>query len=367
MSPEKGLPTAQPGSLTLKGVAKFYGGEAAVADTTLSVPAGTYVVLLGPSGSGKTTLLSMIGGFTTPSRGEIRLGSADVTGLPPARRPTATVFQDYALFPHMSVGANVGFGLSVRGLPRADCRRKAEEALRLVGLEGYAERRIHQLSGGQRQRVALARALVVEPAVLLLDEPLGALDLHLRRTMQDELKRLQRSTGRSFVHVTHDQEEAMALADLVVIMNKGRIEDMGSPDRVYMRPASRFAATFMGESNLIEGRVLYRDGSGCAVETPLGTLLLDSDADLGSALAIAIRPENLKGRPARDGEVSLGIAIVEETAFQGSYARVRLRAGQGAGTAGIPLLLKSAPAETPHPGDRIPLSVDPRAVSALPA
>ena len=185
-----------------------------------------------------------------PTAGRVLIAGADCTTLPPARRPTTTVFQDYALFPHMSVRANVGFGLMMRGVGRAERRRAANEALALVGLEHLADRRPHELSGGQRQRVALARALVVEPAVLLLDEPLGALDLKLRRQMQDELKAIQKRVGTAFVHVTHDQEEAMALADLCVVISHGRIEDTGQPERVYRRPRTRFTATFMGESTI---------------------------------------------------------------------------------------------------------------------
>src|SRR5690606_23935988 len=202
-------------------------------------------------GSGKTTILSMLGGFTAPSEGRVVIAGEDVTDLPPAKRPTATVFQDYALFPHMSVRSNVAFGLAMRRVAKAERSRRAEEMLRLVGLAGFGGRGIHQLSGGQRQRVALARAMAVAPKVLLLDEPLGALDLSLRRQMQEELVRLQKRLGTTFVHVTHDQEEAMSIADTVVVMNQGRIEDMGPPSRVYLRPASLFAATFMGESNVI--------------------------------------------------------------------------------------------------------------------
>ncbi|MEX0697453.1 MAG: ABC transporter ATP-binding protein, partial [Dongiaceae bacterium] len=240
----------------LIGLGKRYDGAVAVEGVDLSIAPGEYVVLLGPSGSGKTTILSMLGGFVPPSAGRVRIGGVDVTALPPARRPTATVFQDYALFPHMSVGANVGFGLRMRKVAKAERRRRAEDVLRLVGLEGFGARAVHNLSGGQRQRVALARAIAVAPAVLLLDEPLGALDLTLRRQMQGELVRIQKRLGTSFVHVTHDQEEAMSIADTIVLLNRGRIEDSGPPDRIYLRPASVFAATFMGDSNILAGRVV---------------------------------------------------------------------------------------------------------------
>ena len=257
-------------SLELRGIEQRFGATTALAAVDLAMPAGAYVVLLGPSGSGKTTLLSILGGFLLPSGGSVLIDGADVTGVPPARRPTATVFQDYALFPHLSVGGNVGFGLAMRRVPRAERGAKVAAALALVGLAGFAARRIHELSGGQRQRVALARALVVEPAVLLLDEPLGALDVALRRQVQGELKAVQRRVGTTFVHVTHDQEEAMALADLLVVMNQGRIEDHGPPDRVYLRPRTRFTATFLGDSNLIEGRVVAAGAGWTDVDTDLG-------------------------------------------------------------------------------------------------
>ena len=239
--------------LRLERVAKSYGDTAAVAGIDLAVERGEFVVLLGPSGSGKTTVLSILGGFVEPSAGRVFLDGEDVTHLPPARRPTATVFQDYALFPHMSVLGNVAFGLAMRKVPGPERRRRAEAMLERVGLAGFGRRRIHELSGGQRQRVALARAIAVEPKLLLLDEPLGALDLALRRQMQEELVRLQKQLGTTFVHVTHDQEEAMSIADRVVVMNHGRIEDQGPPDRVYLRPASLFAATFMGRATSSKG------------------------------------------------------------------------------------------------------------------
>jgi spermidine/putrescine transport system ATP-binding protein len=231
----------------LAGLCKRYDGAAAVERLDLEIGAGEFLVLLGPSGSGKTTILSMIGGFAAPTEGRVVIAGEDVTELPPAKRPTATVFQDYALFPHMSVRSNVAFGLAMRKVPKPERQLRAEEMLKLVGLEGFGGRGVHQLSGGQRQRVALARAIAVEPKVLLLDEPLGALDLALRRQMQEELVRIQKRLGTTFVHVTHDQEEAMSIADRVVVMNRGRVEDVGPPSRVYLRPASLFTAAFMGE------------------------------------------------------------------------------------------------------------------------
>jgi len=289
---------------------------------SLDIEASSYTVLLGPSGSGKTTLLSILGGFLVPSEGKVLIGGRDCTGLQPARRPTTTVFQDYALFPHMSVGGNVGFGLRMRGDPRAERIEAVRAALELVGLAHVFDRRPHELSGGQRQRVALARALVVEPAVLLLDEPLGALDLKLRRQMQDELKAIQKRVGAAFVHVTHDQEEAMALADKLVVMNHGRILDEGPPEQIYSRPRTRFSATFMGESAVVEARVLGHDGGMLELDTPVGRLNVPGSAAIGAELAIAIRPESLRiGEPGPD-RVPFGAGTVREIVFQGSFRRV---------------------------------------------
>ena len=312
--------TTQP-HLEIDAVRKVYGDVVALDEVTLGVEKGAYVVLLGPSGSGKTTLLSLIGGFIVPSSGRIGIAGRDVTALSPAQRPTTTLFQDYALFPHMSVANNIGFGLKMRRVPAADRRQRIAAALELVGLGDYGGRGIHELSGGQRQRVALARALVVEPEILLLDEPLGALDLNLRRQMQDELLALQRRTGRSFVHVTHDQEEAMALASLIVVMNKGRIEDMGTPKRIYERPATRFTATFMGESTQITAKVTGVDGaSAMRVETAIGPLRLPGTTPAGTGVTIIIRPENLQTGDM--GDISLGTARIREVTFQGAHYRV---------------------------------------------
>ncbi len=316
----------------LAGLAKRYGDAVAVERVDLEIGAGEFVVLLGPSGSGKTTILSMIGGFAEPSEGRVLIGGADVTGLPPAKRPTATVFQDYALFPHMSVRGNVGFGLAMRKVAKPEREARAEAMLKLVGLEGFGGRAIHQLSGGQRQRVALARAIAVEPAVLLLDEPLGALDLALRRQMQEELVRIQKRLGTTFVHVTHDQEEAMSIADRVVVMNRGRLEDSGPPSRVYLRPASLFTATFMGESNLLAGEVVAATVGMAQVRTALATIAVPATAGVGEAVHLSLRPEQLLLRNGPgEGTVSLGRARVQEMSFQGTHLRAHLAAGDGSG------------------------------------
>jgi spermidine/putrescine transport system ATP-binding protein len=308
--------------LVIDQVSKLYQDVAALNDISLSVDAHDYVVLLGPSGSGKTTLLSVIGGFAVPTKGTVTIAGRDVTNLGPAVRPTTTVFQDYALFPHMSVARNIGFGLKLRHVPGAERDKRVEQALEMVGLAGFGNRGVHELSGGQRQRVALARALIVEPEILLLDEPLGALDLNLRRQMQDELLALQRRTGRCFVHVTHDQEEAMALASLIVVMNKGKIEDAGPPQRVYARPATRFVARFMGESTEIAGKATAR-----GAQTPFGELSLTTGAVAGEAVTLILRPENL--RADGSGEVVLGQACITDAVFQGATVRVLARAVSG--------------------------------------
>jgi spermidine/putrescine transport system ATP-binding protein len=294
--------------VSIEGLSHSFGRAKVLNDISLTVDAGSYTVLLGPSGSGKTTLLSILGGFLQPASGRVLIAGADCTSLAPAKRPTATVFQDYALFPHMSIGNNVGFGLRMKGVAKAERDGHARRLLELVGLAAAFDKKPHELSGGQRQRVALARALVVEPAVLLLDEPLGALDLKLRRQMQDELKAIQQRVGTSFIHVTHDQEEAMALADHVVVMNQGRIEDEGPPERVYSRPATRFTATFMGESTIIPG--VQRQG---VLKTVFGPFKVPE-----RTTSVAIRPEHVK----LGGTIA---AAVVDVVFQGSFKRVSAR------------------------------------------
>jgi spermidine/putrescine transport system ATP-binding protein len=296
--------------VSVQSITRSFGMSQVLFNVSLEIAFGSYTVLLGPSGSGKTTLLSILGGFLQPDSGRILIKGADCTNMAPAKRPTATVFQDYALFPHMSVGDNVGFGLRMQGVGGAERLEMSRDMLRVVGLADELNKKPHQLSGGQRQRVALARALVVKPAVLLLDEPLGALDLKLRRQMQDELKAIQQRVGTAFVHVTHDQEEAMALADHVVVMNSGRIEDQGTPERVYARPATRFSATFMGESTIIDA-VVQQNGE---VTSALGIHHLPTSLETGR-VQLAIRPEH----------VTLGGTIpatIRDVVYQGSFKRI---------------------------------------------
>jgi spermidine/putrescine transport system ATP-binding protein len=339
----------------LRGVVKRYGEAVAVERIDLEIAAGEFVVLLGPSGSGKTTVLSMIGGFTVPSEGRVFIGGEDVTDMPPARRPKATVFQDYALFPHMCVRNNVGFGLAMRRVARAAREARADAMLDLVGLGGFGDRGIHELSGGQRQRVALARAIAVEPKVLLLDEPLGALDLALRRQMQEELVHIQKRLGTTFVHVTHDQEEAMSIADRIVVMRAGRIEDVGAPARVYLQPATLFTATFMGESNILAGEVVEATSSVSWVRTPFATLAVPAPAAIGARVNLSIRPEQLVIGRAGEGTESLGTGRVSETSFQGTHVRARVTMQTGGGE----LLLRTPAAADLVVGSTIQLSVRP--------
>jgi spermidine/putrescine transport system ATP-binding protein len=239
-------------AIALRGVSKRYGAQQALQEIELEIAEGEFFCLLGPSGCGKTTTLNLIGGFVAPTTGEILIRSARVDRLPPHRRPVNTVFQSYALFPHMTVRDNVAFGLKMARVPKHEAGTRITEALELVGLEQHGDRLPGQLSGGQQQRVAVARALVNRPAVLLLDEPLGALDLKLRKRLQVELAQIHRDVGTTFVYVTHDQEEAMAMATRIAVMNEGRVEQVGEPGEIYNRPTSRFVADFIGESNFLE-------------------------------------------------------------------------------------------------------------------
>ncbi len=315
--------------VSIRNLSHAFGALTVLHELSLDIEPGEYLVLLGPSGSGKTTLLSILGGFLQPTKGEVLIDGRDCTRMPPAKRPTTTVFQDYALFPHMSVGANVAFGLRMNGVAKTERARQARETLALVGLEQALDKKPHQLSGGQRQRVALARALVMKPRLLLLDEPLGALDLGLRRQMQDELKAIQKRVGTAFVHVTHDQEEAMALADVLLVMQDGRIVDQGDPERVYTRPSTRFSATFMGENTLIDAEVTGVTGTAATLRTALGTLAFDRSGIRAGKATLMIRPENIRLGAAPPGHVSLGAGEVVESVFQGSYRKVAVRTVSG--------------------------------------
>ena len=309
-------------------VTKRFGDVVAVDRMSLSVASGSFYSFLGPSGCGKTTTLRMIAGFEQPTEGEIYLAGEPVAGVPPYRRNVNTVFQHYALFPHMNVAQNVGYGLRQKKASKADETRRVGEVLELVRLSGYERRRTWELSGGQQQRVALARALINHPSVLLLDEPLGALDRKLRHEMQFELKQLQQEIGITFVYVTHDQEEALTMSDVIVVMHNGRIQQQGHPGDLYERPTNRFVAGFIGSSNFIDASLIGRAPGSTAVtaETPSGLrlpgTLTDPDADpaTGSEVTVAIRPERFQVDPATDG------AAIEQT---GGWTRIPGRVSQG--------------------------------------
>lgn len=300
-------------------VSKAFGGEQAVNDISVAIDGGSFFSLLGPSGCGKSTTLRMASGFEVPDRGEILIGGKDMSRVPAYRRPTNMVFQRWALFPHMSVYENVAFGLKVEHVRRPELTRRVAEALELVGLEAYAGRKPGQLSGGQMQRVALARAIVKRPEVLLLDEPLGALDLKLRLQMQLELKRIQRELDTTFIYVTHDQNEAMTMSDQIAVMNSGRIEQVGTPQEVYDKPASHFVANFIGHTNLFSAR--YRS-QGDEVAIDAGGLRFTAVApDFAGATGearVSLRYERLKlGREA-EGQPNRTLARVAETIFSGA-------------------------------------------------
>src|SRR6185312_11449517 len=305
----------------LERVTKSFGEVKAVDDLSLSFERGGFVALLGPSGCGKTTTLRMIGGFEEPTSGTVYLGEKNVTGLPPYKREVNTVFQNYALFPHMSIQDNVAFGLRERKVPKAEIAKRVPEMLELVELKGFEKRKPTQLSGGQAQRVALARALINHPRVLLLDEPLGALDLKLRKQMQLELKRIQTEVNITFIHVTHDQEEAMTMADRIAVMNQGRIEQIGPPAELYERPKTAFVAGFLGVSNLLNAKVSGSD----AVTLPDGTVARVETGALSGApqdVRIGVRPEKVRLEPAAGSASANGANQLTGTVRDVSYIGV---------------------------------------------
>ena len=278
-------------------VVKAFGATRAVDNISLDIDAGQLFFLLGPSGCGKTTLLRMIAGFTEPTAGVIRFGDDDVTSLPPHRRDTGMVFQGYALWPHMTVRQNVAFGLEVRKVPKAERNRRVDEALAGVQLDAQADRRTNQLSGGQQQRVALARALVVRPRVLLLDEPLSNLDAKLRLDMRQSIRDICKASGITGIYVTHDQKEALSMADGIAVLSAGRLMQVGPPRQLYERPANRFVADFLGETNFIPATVTARDGDTLSLDTPLGPLQSTAHPEstpAGSTVTVSVRPESIR-------------------------------------------------------------------------
>jgi spermidine/putrescine transport system ATP-binding protein len=354
---------ANTAGVELRNVRKRFGDLLAVDDLSLELARGEFFTLLGPSGCGKTTTLRMIAGFEQPDGGEIRIEGEDVAGLPPHRRPTNTVFQSYALFPHLSVEANVAFGLKRKKVPKGEIAERVRVELQRVGLGAEAKRRPAQLSGGMQQRVALARALVNLPKVLLLDEPLGALDLKLRKGLQVELKRIQREVGITFVYVTHDQEEALTMSDRIAVMNGGRIEQVGVPEDVYERPATTFVAGFIGVSNLMPatmsepGQVRLESGPEVRGDT--------GDLNVGEGCYVVVRPEKLQvvpvgagsgdsnGRPRVEG-------VVESSLYLGTATQIVVVLGEGVRmTVLVPNASEAERQRLPGGGARVALSWDP--------
>jgi spermidine/putrescine transport system ATP-binding protein len=321
----------------LYGVTKRFGDMVAVDDVTIEVKQGEFFSLLGPSGCGKTTSLRMIAGFEEPDEGRVVLTGHDIAGTAPFKRNVNTVFQSYALFPHLTVADNVAFGLKRKKVPKREVGERVKRYLDLVELQGYDDRRPAQLSGGQQQRVALARALVNEPAVLLLDEPLGALDLKLRKQMQLELMRIQREVGVTFVYVTHDQEEALVMSDRLAVMSQGRVEQIGNPEDIYERPVSRFVAGFIGTSNIIEAAVTDRSGDFLVVASALGDRLLvplpeGRVVSNGETIAFTVRPEKLRvvpeSEPVADNLCTVAGTVVD-VVYQGVSTQLVVRGDDG--------------------------------------
>ncbi len=322
--------------LEIQNVTRRFGSMTAVDGVSLSIEAGEFFTLLGPSGCGKTTLLRMIAGFDAPDGGRIVLDGKDLTGVPPERRNVRTVFQSYALFPHMTVAANVAFPLKMANTPAAELDAKVRESLKNVQLDTLATRFPHELSGGQKQRVAIARALVTHPALMLLDEPLAALDAKLREQMQIELINLQKEVGITFVYVTHDQGEALALSHRIAVMNQGRIEQLDEPSRIYSYPKNRFVADFIGQCNILEATVRKRDGEVAELDLPgvgPARALIDAALASGARGALALRPEkvtiNPSGQPKTDGDNHLS-GTVTDFLYLGDVTiyRVALASGQ---------------------------------------
>jgi putative spermidine/putrescine transport system ATP-binding protein len=311
-------------AVQLDKVLKRFGDAIALHEVSLKIQEGEFVTLLGPSGCGKTTLLNLMAGFAEADNGEIFIGGELVTETPPYQREIGIVFQNYALFPHMSVAKNVGYGLRMRGVPKAEITQRVEQALALVKLQGYGERKPRELSGGQQQRVALARALVIRPKVLLLDEPFSALDKNLRLSMQIELKDIQRKLGVTTVFVTHDQSEALSMSDRVVVMSAGHVRQIGTPDAIYRRPQDPFVAGFVGDVNILPGRYVSRDESACVA---LGDSILRLpaervQADVGARVDLYVRPENI--RMGALGPDTLLSATVVTHVFQGDHVDIHL-------------------------------------------
>ena len=326
--------TGQDNIIELRGVDKSFEDTRALEGIDLSISNGEFLTLLGPSGCGKTTILRILSGFETPDQGDVSIGGQRMNDVPPERRQVNTVFQNYALFPHMTVRDNVAFGLRMQSCPKGEIEGRVLEALRMVHLEQYADRRPHQLSGGQQQRVAIARAVVNKPLVLLLDEPFSALDSKLRRAMQLEIKRLQRRLGITFVFVTHDQEEAFAMSDRVVVMNQGRIEQIGTPQEIYEEPSNLYVARFVGEINILPARIMSVPGEGIYIADISGrrfTLRTSRSFAAGDRVNVLLRPEDIRVY-AHDDERPEGPYLtgrIEETVYKGATVDISIALDSG--------------------------------------
>lgn len=324
--------TDQTPLVRIEGLTKRFGDTIALDDLTMDIARGEFVTFLGPSGCGKSTTLRILGGFERPTNGRVTLDGADVTTQPPEKRQVNMVFQDYALFPHMTVAQNVSFGLELKGMGKAEIKRRSEEILSFLELEAYASRYPVQLSGGQRQRVALARALAPDPALLLLDEPLGALDAKLRGQVQQELKSIQRRTQKTFFFVTHDQEEALTMSDRIVVLNNGKVEQDGTPEELYFRPASRFVAEFIGETNLLSGWMRGTEGDKVMMDWEGTTLVGKAPADLpeqGKPITASVRLEKLGFSTERPQTANAVQGRVVGKTFLGSRMTMQIVVGDG--------------------------------------
>jgi spermidine/putrescine transport system ATP-binding protein len=341
-----------------------FGEFTAVSDATLSIKGGEFFSFLGPSGCGKTTILRTVSGFLDPSEGQVRIGGQDMAGIGPNKRPTALIFQNLALFPLMTVADNITYGLRVRGISRAERNKKADELLDLIALPGQGKKLVSELSGGQKQRVAIARALAVEPNVLLLDEPLSALDLKLRQHMRNELRAIQQQVGITFIYITHDQGEALTMSDRIAVMNDGVIEQVAGGKDVYDEPETAFVASFVGENNPFAGKILRADRESAVVETTLGPLRGRNPKNLkaGDRAILFIRPEALTF-----GEGGADTTIATTTlsaAFEGNATHVYLK---GAGSKNITMTVgRLSGTEIPHRGDKANITYEPTAAVVLP-
>ena len=350
-------------ALELRGLRKTYGRQVAVDDVSLSVRPHEFMTFLGPSGSGKTTTLMMVAGLQQPDGGTMILDGKPIDRLPPYRRDIGMVFQHYALFPHLTVWRNVAFPLEMRRMARAEIARLVTDALRLVGLPDHGDRLPRALSGGQQQRVALARAMVYRPALLLMDEPLGALDKKLREQMQLEIIRVHRERRMSVLYVTHDQEEALTMSDRIAVFNDGRIEQVGTPEELYERPASRFVASFIGETNFFAGRFLAFDGGTCRVETAERQMAASARGSFapGDAVAVAVRPERVRVT----ADISDGIAAtLEDIIYLGNARKYVLRLADGQACLALQQV-EAAESMRLRPGDTVGLSWQPQHATAF--